>query len=344
MLCAQPIYKFKESSNNYIIIKTEKTNLLNAEKTRIMDSLTFDQKIAYIKFVRDNPKISDTLLEWHKRTFPYVLIPCKKCLICLYRHCLEWTMRCWLEAERYGNNNMFLTLTYDEDHIPVDGVDKKNLSKFMHDLRQYYQRKKKHIGIRFFGCGEYGRKDNRPHYHVLIFNCPQFGDEKVHSKKQGRKTLYQSKILDRIWGKGACTIGDVTQNSAHYVAMYQLKRYNLELPSYLKPQFINMSRKKGIGFDYLYYNIDQILESDQIILPNGKTTILPFSFNRKLKELIGTDRYENEILFQRVEKTKAFMEEQKAIHGLSEEELRKKRIKTTTNEILKDIRRFEDKG
>ena len=73
-------------------------------------------------------------------------------------------------------------------------------------------------------CGEYGEKYSRPHYHACIFNH-DFEDKELWTTKQGTK-LYISEELQSIWPKGFSTIGDVTFDSAAYVARYILKKQN----------------------------------------------------------------------------------------------------------------------
>lgn len=108
------------------------------------------------------------------------LVPCGHCIGCRLDYARQWAERCIHEAEGH-EYNYFLTLTYDDKHLPKN---KKNLpaffgdeiSNFMKVLRQYWKRKFKFDGIRFFGCAEYGEHAGdrliNPHLHILLFNCP----------------------------------------------------------------------------------------------------------------------------------------------------------------------------
>lgn len=325
MLCENPIYAIRKDTKGKLYFLTLK-DIERIENNEII-------------FVDILKKDTSSKRPW-LATYPVIKIPCGKCLMCRYEHSEEWSVRCVLEAEKYVSN-LFVTLTYNPENEPKCGADKKVLSKFMHDLRQYFQRKQNHVGIRFFGCGEYGKKAKRPHYHVLLFNCPPFGDEKEHSKSQGR-FLYKSKILENIWKKGNCTIGTVTKQSAAYVASCFLKSFDLTLPKNLKPVFINMSRKKGIGLDYLTENIENIMKTDKVILPNGKTAELPHYYNKKLKELIGNERYETEFTKPRADNAKLFIKETELRTGLTKEELIKQRIERIKKKIKQSERNFDD--
>ena len=122
--------------------------------------------------------------------------------------------------------------------------------------------------IRFYMCGEYGDLKGRPHFHACLFGF-DFPDKEVYSKR-GDVTLYSSKMLDEIWGKGMCIIGDVTFESAAYVARYIMKKItgNLAESHYngLTPEFNKMSLKPGIGSEWF-----DKFSSD--VYPDGKVVV-----------------------------------------------------------------------
>lgn len=72
--------------------------------------------------------------------------------------------------------------------------------------------------------------------------------------KSGEK-IYTSKTLDRIWGFGFASVGDVTFGSAAYVARYHLKKVgsvvsdnhyvNRSTGEILSPEYVTMSRGAG---------------------------------------------------------------------------------------------------
>ena len=173
-------------------------------------------------------------------------------------------MRCVHEAQMH-EENCFITLTFNDKNLPSDkSVNKKTLQKFMKDLRKELYPKK----IRFFGCGEYGEKLKRPHYHVALFGH-DFPDKEIifmEPKKSGSRPtarnniLHNSKALREIWKKGFVTVGNLTFESAGYVARYVTKKINGE--KYEKhykgknQEFALMSRNKGIGYEWIkkYWN------------------------------------------------------------------------------------------
>lgn len=160
-------------------------------------------------------------------------------------------MRCVHEASLY-DDNCFLTLTYDDDHLPDRGtLVHQDFQLFMKRLR-----KKFGSGIRYYMCGEYGEEQDeekakyssigRPHYHACLFNF-DFTDKELY-KTVNDFRLYTSETLNKLWGKGYCIIGDVTFESAAYVARYIMKKI------------------KGKGDHDLHYNrgIDQ--DTGEILL------------------------------------------------------------------------------
>ena len=316
MLCEKPYYA--------IIDKDNRLRFLNSEEVKRIEN----DEITLLNFPRPSPT-SPLLL-----TYKVIKIPCGKCDTCRESLGAEWALRCWLEALQY-EHNQFITLTYTPEKEPMSGVEKVHLTKFMHDVRQYFRRKRNHVGIRFFGCGEYGRISARPHYHVLLFNCPPFGDEKFHRKGKYGQDIYISETLNRLWQNGYCSIGTVTKHSIEYVTRYEYKKVETKRKRLRNDEFIHMSRRKGLGVDYLINHLEQIIREDKSLLPNGKKPTIPRYFNRKIKFLIGKKRFENEIVKPRIYRAKCFYAKETERTGLSREEIEKQRI----NQIKKQINR-----
>lgn len=138
------------------------------------------------------------------------------------------------------DRNVFLTLTYDEEHCPSELEPKV--------LQRFWKRARKRFGkFRYFACGEYGSKTLRPHYHALCFGLDF--EDKVELPSAGKsQRLRTSPALEECWGSGHVVIGDVTYASAAYVAGYVVKKATPH-PSIagLEPEFRTMSRKPGIG-------------------------------------------------------------------------------------------------
>jgi len=218
-------------------------------------------------------------------------IPCRQCTGCRSEYSRQWAMRILHESSLHSNN-IFITLTYDNEHLPEYGtLVKKHFQDFMKRLRKKYSKKK----IRYYQCGEYGENFGRPHYHAIIFNHFFPDMEKVRGK---HKDLYTSEILKKIWGKGHVSIGTVNFETAAYVANYVQKKINgknkqehYELVDYdtgeiveRQQEYATMSRRPGIAGDWLAKYQDDVYPSDFITI-NGKKMKPPKAYDRQYELL-----------------------------------------------------------
>ena len=87
------------------------------------------------------------------------LVRCGRCRYCRVRRKQQWLGRILLER-RSHTAARFLTLTYAEDPGILDVSD---LQKFLKRYRDHYGE------CRYFAVGEYGERNGRGHWHLLIF-------------------------------------------------------------------------------------------------------------------------------------------------------------------------------
>lgn len=248
-------------------------------------------------------------------------IPCKKCLECTRSRAREWALRCHFESLLH-KDNYFVTLTYNDENIPlnyyslldtstgeyhrtcVKTLSKPHTISFMKLLRQKFKREKNHDGIRFFMCGEYGTKSNRPHYHYILFNLP-LDDLILIGKSKTGHDLYRSPFIESVWKRGFVTVQKYSIETARYTAQYCCKKLDKK-GSFIQGremEFINMSRNKGIGMDYLLKNCNSIynLKDLNVIdsfyfttLKNGdykrEKYSMPQSFTRYFKPVTDSKR------------------------------------------------------
>lgn len=115
-------------------------------------------------------------------------------------------------------------------------------------------------------CGEYGAKLTNPHYHYLIFGH-NFAD-KMYIKKSRAKKLYESPTLNKLWPHGLAWIGDVTPESAEYVAGYVMKKITgKKAPDHYKgltPEFGLMSRNPAIGRTWIEQFATEVYTHDKV--------------------------------------------------------------------------------
>lgn len=223
----------------------------------------------------------------------FFLIPCGKCVDCRLAYRKQWSIRL-LNELKYSKNAYFLTLTYNDEHIP------KNNSLCKEELQRFFKSLKEHFNgqnaseIKYFACGEYA---SRPHYHAIVFNLPLsdltelFPDDKgtfIRKCSKTGETLYYSETIEKLWNKGFTDIGEVTFNSCSYVAGYvQKKLYGDDAKLYEKnglvPPFMICS--KGLGARYFLENKDEILKTNEI-----------FYYKKDKVCKSGTPRYYHKLL------------------------------------------------
>lgn len=200
-------------------------------------------------------------------------LPCGQCVGCRLSHSREWAVRCVHEAQMHEENCM-LTLTYDEAHLPSDlSLDHGHFQLFMKRFRE----KVAPARLRFYMCGEYGEASSRPHYHAIVFGYyPK--DRCFFKKSEAGFPAYTSDFMDSIWTNGRVYVGDVTFESAAYVARYVMKKV---LSDGVKREILNvhtgeivsrsheygrMSLKPGIGAKWYDKFRHDVYPHDRVIL------------------------------------------------------------------------------
>jgi hypothetical protein len=205
-------------------------------------------------------------------------VPCGRCIGCKLERSRQWATRCMHEASKHAEN-AFLTLTYDEDNLPQDlSLDITHFQKFMKRYRKILGDQK----IRFFHCGEYGEISQRPHYHALIFGH-KFKD--LDLIRGGDTPLYRSDQLSQLWPYGLSSIGEVTFQSAAYVARYVTKKITgekaVEHYDGRKPEYCSMSQ--GIGKKWIQEYMDDVFPRDYVVT-NEHPAKPPRYYSEQLKK------------------------------------------------------------
>lgn len=194
-------------------------------------------------------------------------VPCGKCVECCMSYSNMWAQRIVDEASMWQENCM-ITLTYSK----TDGnLCKRDLQLFIKRLRDRI----KPIKIRYFACGEYGGKGNRPHYHIIIFNW--FPNDCRFVKKENDVYYYASDFVSEVWGNGFISVGNVTIKSAKYCAKYLSK---IDKRHHDVKPFTLMSRKPGIGAYSI--NPDMLLTGSRYF--DGKIYQIPKYYLDKLEQ------------------------------------------------------------
>lgn len=170
-------------------------------------------------------------------------IPCGNCIDCRLLKAKQWAVRCVHEAKQY-EENYFLTLTYKNKPYG-NMIDHTHVQGFMKRLRRRLP-----PGVKSFGSAEYGTKNGRPHYHLLLFNAPLRETLKEWKPIRGNM-YYLSSAVDAAWRDtkgnsiGFHSLSDLTFESAGYTARYVTKKY--------KHVCTNKCERPCLNIDELHY-------------------------------------------------------------------------------------------
>jgi len=215
-------------------------------------------------------------------------VPCGKCGQCLITKRSEWIYRLNQESKSAYSGH-FITLTYDEEHVPITDqgyktIIKTDLQLFIKRLRTYQTRKtRSDWKIRYYAIGEYGSQTNRSHYHGIFFNLDT-------------NTLA---AIQSIWTYGNIKILPITRGRIIYITKDIINRHSSNLqPLGVQQPFAIMSRNPGLGLQY----IDKAKEYHQkslnnFVYVNGKKSRMP----RIYKDRIFTPEQRYEFFKQAME-------------------------------------------
>lgn len=148
-------------------------------------------------------------------------------------------------------------------------LEKREYVLFQKRLRRLFNSTR----IRFFHCGEYGEKYNRPHHHAIILGF-DFPDKYLWNVQDGVK-YYRSSTLEKLWPFGFSLISEVTYNSCAYVARYVTKKITgKQADNYYngrEPEYCTQSNRPGIGYNYFEkYGLDSVYNTDTMTTLNYK--------------------------------------------------------------------------
>lgn len=209
----------------------------------------------------------------------YLEVPCGKCIACRVNYSSIWSARLMHELS-YWDKSMFLTLTYDDEHIPLKG------SLFKRDLQLFFKRLRKASGRKFkyYACGEYGDAGQRPHYHMVLFGFD-------YSSIQDRR------MIKAVWQRAnihtGYNFGTVTRDSCRYTCDYIMKAY---ISGNDKAKFFEETGREppfrvsslGIGKRYCLDNAELLKKRLYCLNPDGHKVPLP----RYYRTLLGISAFD----------------------------------------------------
>lgn len=228
-----------------------------------------------------------------------IKVPCGKCIECRLNYARQWSFR--LQAEMlYHEKNSFITLTYDDNHVPLS--DSGNLTLRKSDFQKFIKRLRKNSGldISYYACCEYGEHTFRPHYHAIIFGW--LPDDLVFNRtNKFGNVLYTSPTLQKLWPFGFSLVSEANVRTGGYCARYCTKKLTgfsavvvydqlgIERPCSL------MSRRPAIGYQYFIDHIDDLIKYDKLSVPtsDGVLTISPPKYFYDKLSLLLPEIYDN---------------------------------------------------
>lgn len=202
-------------------------------------------------------------------------MPCRHCLCCRLQR-MQYLQLCaraeLLYQYKAGFGASFVTLTYDDAHLPLLGsLNKIDMQRYLKVLRINIKRKAPvYSGFRYIACGEYGDKFCRPHYHLVFLGL---ANEVVHT------------FADK-WIHGLSDIKPLTAGGIRYVLKYCLKqvggrlRDEMYTQNGLQSPFITHSRR--LGEAWLMDNLDVISGSNFVYRFMDRTVTLPSYLRKKI--------------------------------------------------------------
>lgn len=200
----------------------------------------------------DHPKFAWTMadgrttIQPQKRT-PDTLWKCNKCPGCISDKKRDWANRIAHELSMQPTG-CFITLTYDDQHLGENKLNKDHMSEWMQTMRDKFGK------MRFFYSGEYGPKTGRAHYHAIIFGHNFLEILTGADRLNDRDGLYNAKYMDHLWGRGQCFYGPAQPGSARYIAGYVEKKIGDT------DTLSSMSKRPPIGIPWLLKNKRQLLK------------------------------------------------------------------------------------
>lgn len=236
------------------------------------------------------------------------IVPCGRCIGCRLDYSRHWADRLMMELQ-YHDSAYFITLTYDDQHVPISTVCDDETGEWSGGLtlsKRDYQLFLKRLRflcsddiIRYYLAGEYGPNTFRPHYHAIIFGL-HLHDLVRFSKSALGYQYYTSEFLTSVWGLGHVLVGEVSWDTCAYTARYVTKKLTGDLADAaygqfgLQPPFSSMStHPHGLGWRYVQDHPEIVRDGKSFIsTPDGSKTLRSSRYLQRLFEIDFPDEAE----------------------------------------------------
>lgn len=205
-------------------------------------------------------------------------VGCGHCIGCRADQARDWSFRIMHESSMH-DDSWFVTLTYSDERLPENGsLDSEDFRGFIKALRRDYPPGT----LSFYGCGEYGKKTNRPHYHTVLFGADIL--DRVYLGLRNGNPIWRAPSLEKAWDdRGVIEFSTVNAATAAYTAGYvREKLYLKNSPDAytrvdpesgelfdVEPEFQRMSLRPAIGLRWLRKYWREVYPADVVVM-DGK--------------------------------------------------------------------------
>lgn len=227
---------------------------------------------------------------------PRIKAPCNNCPQCRKAKSRDWTVRAYYEFLDNHRKAYFLSLDFDNYHLPrfrgQPCFDSQKMKLFLDRLRYYIGK------FRYLYVSEYGGLLKRPHYHVILLPADlSIQDNVVFNAVQKSWTYGHHTNIETI----ASIDGD-KMKAIRYVSSYATKDITFDvssvypdMPLYYRPR---IQASKGFGEAPLLdgrITLDMLLNGTRLALPLGKNgKLVNFNIPRYYEMKLTYDYYINE--------------------------------------------------
>lgn len=238
---------------------------------------------------------------WSFKPFPVTTVvgsrdlACGVCIDCRVSAARNWSIRSYHETSLHPRN-CWVTLTYETDPT---SLSRRDTQLFFKALRKAGYR------FRYFGCGEYGEKGDRPHYHICLFGI-DFSHDRFPWKRNNGNLLYRSPSVEKAWPHGHALLSDLSDQNALYTAGYTTKKLNGKATTFIDPEtglrhyervnyitgeiidvlpeFTMASRRPGIGYGWIEKYLEETYAADSVVM-NGREYPVPKYYDKVCENL-----------------------------------------------------------
>lgn len=211
-----------------------------------------------------------------------IKVDCRHCLLCMIKRQQQiefLAKKELLYVYRTGRSASFVTLTYDDEHLPRNEkgfitLNRKHLQNWIKNIRRQMEYHNEKIPFKVLYCGEYGDGSHsttstgvstcRPHYHIVFLGL---GTQRVR------------KYTRKLWKFGLCDIGELSAGGIRYLCKYMTKacpdKNVKELREAAGVQNPFFYHSVGLGKKWIIENLDKIVEDEFTFNIAGKKQLYP---------------------------------------------------------------------